>query len=175
VGNNFEMDRNDLGNQKGIFILDVVEETERFVPNEVSPRYRKVYVKTEEDILSLEEISTKDYWVDLFISNSLLINNRKLRRKLESMLENGNFASVDYIDDIAIIRQENTKDVLNEELTSEDLENGVIPTIQLEYTEVIRNHISVQSYGSEKIRNGVMSEFNEIVRIYDESYKSEIE
>ena len=175
VGNNFEMDRNDLGNQKGIFILDVVEETERFVPNEVSPRYRKVYVKTEEDILSLEEISTKDYWVDLFISNSLLINNRKLRRKLESMLENGNFASVDYIDDISITRQENTKDVLNEELTSEDLENGVIPTIQLEYTEVIRNHISVQSYGSEKIRNGVMSEFNEIVRIYDESYKSEIE
>jgi DNA repair exonuclease SbcCD nuclease subunit len=175
VGNNFEMDRNDLGNQKGIFILDVVEETERFVPNEVSPRYRKVYVKTEEDILSLEEISTKDYWVDLFISNSLLINNRKLRRKLESMLENGNFASVDYIDDISITRHENTKDVLNEELTSEDLENGVIPTIQLEYTEVIRNHISVQSYGSEKIRNGVMSEFNEIVRIYDESYKSEIE
>jgi DNA repair exonuclease SbcCD nuclease subunit len=175
VGNNFEMDRNDLGNQKGIFILDVVEETERFVPNEVSPRYRKVYVKTEEDILSLEEISTKDYWVDLFISNSLLINNRKLRRKLESMLENGNFASVDYIDDISITRHENTKDVLNEELTSEDLENGVIPTIQLEYTEVIRNHISVQSYGSEKIRNGVMTEFNEIVRIYDESYKSEIE
>jgi len=172
VGNTFEMDRNDLGNQKGIFILDVVEETERFVPNDVSPRHKKIYVRTEDDILSLEDVSTKDFWVDLFISNSLLINNRKLRRKLEGMLESGSFASVDYIDDITIMRDEKTKDILNEELTEEDLESGVVPTIQLEYTEIIRRFINDSKYDTDKIKNGVMSEFNEVVRVYDESYKS---
>lgn len=171
VGNNFEMDRNDLGNQKGIFILDTIDGTEKFIPNNVSPKFKKVYVKTEDDILMLEDISTSEYWVDLFISNSLLINNRKLRRKLEGMLESGNFASVDYIDDITIHKDENSKDVLNEELTDEDLKNGVIPTIQLDYTEMIRNHITNSIFDTDKTKNGVLQQFNEVVKIYEENYR----
>lgn len=171
VGNNFEMDRNDLGNQKGIFILDVIEGTERFVPNEVSPRFRKVYIKREDDIEILDGVSTKDY-IDLFISNSLLINNRKLRRKLEGMLETGNFASVEYLDDISIERDEKMKELGIEDVPDEDLENGVVPTIQLEYTEMIRDYIGNSKYDSDKIKNGVLQEFNEVVRIYDESYQS---
>lgn len=168
VGNLFEMDRNDLGNQKGIFILDVIEGSERFVPNLVSPKYKKVYLRTEEDILSLDGVSTKDY-IDLFISNSLLINNRKLRRKLEMMLESGNFASVEYLDDITIEKAERGE-IVNEN-TSEDSEDGIIPTIQLEYTEMIREYINNQKYDSDKIKSGVLQEFNEVARIYDDNYK----
>ena len=168
VGNLFEMDRNDLGNQKGIFILDVIEGSERFVPNLVSPKYKKVYLRTEEDILSLDGVSTKDY-IDLFISNSLLINNRKLRRKLEMMLESGNFASVEYMDDITIEKAERGE-IVNEN-TSEDSEDGIIPTIQLEYTEMIREYINNQKYDSDKIKSGVLQEFNEVARIYDDNYK----
>jgi DNA repair exonuclease SbcCD nuclease subunit len=176
VGNNFEMDRNDLGNQKGIFILDTIDGTERFIPNNISPRFKKMYVRSEEDILSLEEVSTKDFYVDLIISSSLLVNNRKLRRKLEGMLESGNFASVDYLDDMSIMRDEKMKELgINEELTQEELEAGVIPTIQLEYTEVIRQYINGQSHDSEKIKSGIVQEFNEVVRIYEENYKSKVE
>jgi len=176
VGNNFEMDRNDLGNQKGIFILDTIDGTERFIPNNVSPRFKKMYVRSEEDILSLEEVSTKDFYVDLIISSSLLVNNRKLRRKLEGMLESGNFASVDYLDDMSIMRDEKMKELgINEELTQEELEAGVIPTIQLEYTEVIRQYINGQGHDSEKIKSGIVQEFNEVVRIYEENYKSKVE
>jgi DNA repair exonuclease SbcCD nuclease subunit len=176
IGNNFEMDRNDLGNQKGIFILDTIDGTERFIPNNISPRFKKVYIRSEEDILSLEEVSTKDFYVDLIISSSLLVNNRKLRRKLEGMLESGNFASVDYLDDMSIMRDEKMKELgINEELTQEELEAGVIPTIQLEYTEVIRQYINGQSHDSEKIKSGIVQEFNEVVRIYEENYKSKVE
>ena len=176
VGNNFEMDRNDLGNQKGLFILDTIDGTERFIPNNVSPRFKKMYVLSEEDILSLEEVSTKDFYVDLIISSSLLVNNRKLRRKLEGMLESGNFASVDYLDDMSIMRDEKMKELgINEELTQEELEAGVIPTIQLEYTEVIRQYINGQGHDSEKIKSGIVQEFNEVVRIYEENYKSKVE
>jgi hypothetical protein len=176
IGNNFEMDRNDLGNQKGIFILDTIDGTERFIPNNISPRFKKMYVRSEEDILSLEEVSTKDFYVDLIISSSLLVNNRKLRRKLEGMLESGNFASVDYLDDMSIMRDEKMKELgINEELTQEELEAGVIPTIQLEYTEVIRQYINGQSHDSEKIKSGIVQEFNEVVRIYEENYKSKVE
>jgi DNA repair exonuclease SbcCD nuclease subunit len=168
VGNNFEMDRNDINNQKGVFILDVLTSDEVFIPNNISPKFKKIYIRTQEDIESLESVSTKDY-IDLFISNSLLINNRKLRRKLETMLESGNFASVDYIDDLVLEKNDEVKSVIDD-ITEEELDNGVVPSIKLEYTDLIRQYINTQKYESEKIKNGVLQEFNEIARIYDEGY-----
>jgi len=167
VGNNFEMDRNDLGNQKGIFILDVIEETQRFIDNNISPKFKKIFIRNQEDIENLNTVSTKDY-IDLNISNSLLINNRKLRRKLEMMLETGNFASVDYIDDI-VKENKDDKSVLDD-ITEEELNQGIIPSIQLDYTDLIREYINTQKYDSEKIKMGIISEFNEIARIYDDGY-----
>ena len=169
VGNIFEMDRNDRDNQKGIFILDTFDNSERFNENNISPRYKRIWVRTEEDILALDSVSTKDF-IDLNISNSLLINNRKLRRKLEMMLETGNFASVEYLDDILLEKQKE-KTVIDE-VTTEELNNGVIPSIQLDYTEIIKEYISNQKYNSEKIKLGVVEEFNQITQIYNENYKS---
>ena len=168
VGNNFEMDRNDINNQKGVFILDVLMCDEVFIPNNISPKFKKIYIRTQEDIESLESVSTKDY-IDLFISNSLLINNRKLRRKLETMLESGNFASVDYIDDLVLEKNDEVKSVIDD-ITEEELDNGVVPSIKLEYTDLIRQYINNQKYESEKVKSGVLQEFNEIARIYDEGF-----
>jgi DNA repair exonuclease SbcCD nuclease subunit len=172
VGNPFEMDRNDLGNQKGIFIIDAIDGSERFIPNDVSPKFRKLYLRNEDDIESLDGVSTKDY-IDLFISNSLLINNRKLRRKLEAMLESGNFASVEYMDDLALMRDQKMREmgIEDDELINEEVEIDVTPTIQLEYTDMIRDYINGSKYDSDKIKNGVLQEFNEVVRIYDDNYK----
>lgn len=170
VGNIFEMDRNDRDNQKGIFILDTIDGSETFIENNISPRYKKVYVRNEEDILSLDSVSTKDF-IDLIISNSLLINNRKLRRKLEIMLETGNFASVEYLDDILLEKKIDEKTIVDE-VTQEELERGVVPSIQLEYTEVIREYINGIKYNTDKIKNGVIQEFNEVAKIYNENYKS---
>jgi DNA repair exonuclease SbcCD nuclease subunit len=170
VGSIFEMDRNDRDNQKGIFIIDTITDSEYFVENNISPRYKKVYVRNEEDILSLDSVSTKDF-IDLIISNSLLINNRKLRRKLEIMLETGNFASVEYLDDILIEKRIDEKTIVDE-VTQEELERGVVPSIQLEYTEVIREYINGIKYNTDKIKSGVIQEFNEVARIYNENYKN---
>lgn len=172
VGNNFEMDRNDINNQKGIFIIDLDNNQEKFIPNEISPKYRKIYLRNQEDIENLESVSTKDY-IDLYISNSLLINNRKLRRKLEVMLESGNFASVDYIDDLVLENNNEESKSIIDDISDEELDGGVVPSIQLEYTDLIRQYINNQKYESEKIKNGVLQEFNEIARVYDDGYKVE--
>lgn len=172
VGNNFEMDRNDTDNQKGIFIIDTILDEERFVPNNISPRYKKIYIRTESDIDSLESISTKNY-NDLYISNSLLINNRKLRRKLETLLESGNFSSVEYIDDI--VTENNKSKTIADEISEEELKNGVVPSIQLDYTDLIRDYIMSQKYESETIKIGIIEEFNEVARIYDENYRDSVE
>lgn len=170
VGNIFEMDRNDRDNQKGIFILDTFDNSERFIENKISPRYKKIWVKTEEDILALDSVSTKDF-IDLNISNSLLINNRKLRRKLEMMLETGNFASVEYLDDILLEKQKEDKTIVDD-ITEEELNSGVVPSIQLDYTEIIKEYISNQKYSSDRVKSGVTEEFEKITEIYNENYKS---
>ena len=56
VGSNFQMDRNDMGDQKGIFILDPHNGDEEFIENKVSPVFKKIYVRTQEDVLSLYDI-----------------------------------------------------------------------------------------------------------------------
>jgi hypothetical protein len=42
----------------------------------------------------------------------------------------------------------------------------------LEYKEVIREYITNQNYPDERVKMGILQEFSEIVRIYDENYDS---
>jgi len=168
IGSLWQMDRNDMGDQKGITILDLNTHKINFVPNTYSPIFKKFRVVNEDDIDKLDELKdTKDY-VDLSISNNLLISNRKLRRKLEVMLEKGNFASVDYIDDI-------TKELVDgEEVneSSEELdENGMEISVQLEYEDYIKEYILKQKYDNDKFKSGIVNEFDEVIKIYNENYK----
>ena len=163
VGSVFQMDRNDLGDQKGIFVIDTIDGSEQFFQNTISPVFKKFSVREESDIDELDTIkNTKDY-IDLIISNNLLINNRKLRRKLETLLETGNFASVEYLDDIVKTEKEKKE----KELTEEELKIS----IQLEYEEFIKNYIENQKYENSDFKRGVIGEFTEIIKIYNENYK----
>ncbi len=163
------MDRNDTGDQKGIFVIDTNNDTEEFFPNNISPVFRKFRVANEEDIDKLDELKdTKDY-IDLVISNNLLISNRKLRRKLEVMLEKGNFASVEYIDDIT--KELVDGEEINESNDVELDENGMEISVQLEYEDYIKEYILKQKYDNDKFKSGVVNEFDEVIKIYNENYK----
>ena len=172
VGSIFQMDRNDTGDQKGIFVINTDDDTEEFFPNNISPVFRKFRAITEEDIDRLDEIKdTKDY-IDLAISNNLLINNRKLRRKLEMMLEKGNFASVDYIDDI-VRKNEDGEDIISEAVEID--EESMDISIKLEYETYIREYIDRQKYENSDFKDGILSEYDEVIRLYNENYKSKID
>ncbi len=172
VGSIFQMDRNDTGDQKGIFVINTEDDSEEFFPNNVSPIFRKFRVITEEDIDKLDEIKdTKDY-IDLAISNNLLINNRKLRRKLEMMLEKGNFTSVEYIDDI-VQKNEEGEDIISEAVEID--EESMDISIKLEYETYIREYIDRQKYENSDFKDGILGEYDEVIRIYNENYKSKVD
>jgi DNA repair exonuclease SbcCD nuclease subunit len=171
IGSLWQMDRNDTGDQKGITILDLETGEVSFNPNTYSPTFRKFKVITEEDIDKLDEISdTKDY-IDIAISNNLLINNRKLRRKLEMMLEKGNFASVEYIDDI--VQKNEDGEEISEAVTID--EESLDISIKLEYESYIKEFIQKQKYENEGFMNGILNEYDEIIRIYSENYKPKVD
>lgn len=166
VGSPYQMDRNDLGDQKGITILDLSTGEMDFSPNKYSPVFRKFSVAQEEDVDRLDELKDSKDYIDLSISNSLLISNRKLRRKLETLLEKGSFSSVEYIDDI-VKPQDDDTDVVNE--SSDD---DINVSIDLEYEDYIREYILRQKYDNEKFKSGILNEFDDVVRIYNENYKN---
>jgi calcineurin-like phosphoesterase family protein len=157
IGNIFEMDRNDRDNQKGIFILNTENETERFIENNISPKFKLINVNKDSDI-DLIDVNSKD-WVDLVISNSLLTNNRKTRRKLEEILEKGNFATIEYVSDEV---EEKKEEILE---TNEDV------SLNLNYNEYISNYIKSLNYESDKIKNGVLEAYNNIIEINEKSNK----
>ena len=172
IGSLYQMDRNDTGDQKGITILDLNTGEVGFHKNDYSPIFRKFRVITEEDIDGLDAIKdTKDY-IDLAISNNLLINNRKLRRKLEMMLEKGNFASVEYIDDI-VQKNEDGEDIISEAVEID--EESMDISIKLEYETYIREYIDRQKYENSDFKDGILSEYDEVIRLYNENYKSKID
>ena len=172
IGSLYQMDRNDTGDQKGITILDLNTGEVGFHKNDYSPVFRKFRVITEEDIDGLDAIKdTKDY-IDIAISNNLLINNRKLRRKLEMMLEKGNFASVEYIDDI-VQKNEDGEDIISEAVEID--EESMDISIKLEYETYIREYIDRQKYENSDFKDGILSEYDEVIRLYNENYKSKID
>ena len=172
IGSLYQMDRNDTGDQKGITILDLNTGEVGFHKNDYSPVFRKFRVITEEDIDKLDEIKdTKDY-IDIAISNNLLINNRKLRRKLEMMLEKGNFASVEYIDDI-VQKNEDGEDIISEAVEID--EESMDISIKLEYETYIREYIDRQKYENSDFKDGILNEYDEVIRLYNENYKSKID
>jgi calcineurin-like phosphoesterase family protein len=169
IGSNFQMDRNDYGDQKGITVLDTNTGETEFIPNLISPIFKKVRVVKEDDIELLEELKgTKDY-IDISISNNLLINNRKLRRKLEVILEGGGFSSIEYIDDITKELEDGESiEVIDESFD----ENSLDISIQLDYEDYIKEYILKQKYENEKFKNGVILEYDDIIKIYKETYNN---
>jgi hypothetical protein len=164
IGSLYQMDRNDMGDQKGITILDLITGKIDFVPNTHSPVFKKFTIREESDIDDMDSLKdTKDY-IDLTISNNLLVNNRKLRRKLEMLLTSGNFASVEYLNDIVLSEEEKEK---SPPMTEEELQ----VSIQLDYEEFIRKYIIDQKYENDKFKSGMLSEFDDIIRVFNESYK----
>jgi len=161
VGSPYQMDRNDMNDQKGITILDLISGKIDFVPNTHSPIFKKFMVLKEDDIDRLDTlVGSKDY-IDLFVSNNLLISNRKLRRKLEILLEKGSFSSVEYIDDI-----------ISKDEVEENKEEALEISVALDYENYIQEYIDKQKYESDKFKTGIRKEFDEIIRIYNENFRT---
>jgi calcineurin-like phosphoesterase family protein len=167
IGSNFQMDRNDYNDQKGITILDTNTGETEFIPNLISPIFKKIRVINEDDIELLECLKTSKDYIDIAISNNLLISNRKLRRKLEIILENGGFSSVEYIDDITN-KLEDIEET--EKLEEFDIENNIDISINLDYEDYIREYIIKQKYENDSFKKGIIDEYVELVKIYKDNY-----
>jgi len=74
IGNPYQMTRSDLGNKKGWYILDFDDGSSRFIENDFSPKFIKVYINEwiEKPFSELKSLCKKNR-VDLYIPTSYLV------------------------------------------------------------------------------------------------------
>ncbi len=162
-----QFDRGDRGDTKGMTILYPSENRTEFIPNTISPIFEKITIKDEKDMDLLENVNKYNY-VDLEIYNSVIVNSRKIRKKLEAMLETGGFAKVDYINDL--VKKEEVTDqkaaMITESIDFVELKKGG----DINYDTVIQTYMQYLEYESDAIKEGVMKEFDTLKEKYQTIY-----
>ena len=88
---------------------------------------------------------------------------------MEIILEKSNFASVEYIDDITKELQDDYE--LNESIEVDEETMDI--SISLDYEDYVKEYILKQKYDNEKFKSGVISEFDEIIKIYKDNYNAQ--
>lgn len=159
VGAPYHMDRNDKGNKKGVYVLDIESGAETFYENTVSPQFKTIEIKTEEDIDKLEmfdETSNpeKKDWYDLVISSTVLLKSKTLSTKLRDVTKKTKILSVKHIDDLLI----GSKDT--------NVEIDTLGT-DLSVDNFIRDYITTQCEATDMVlREKVMTELEDSIRIF---------
>jgi DNA repair exonuclease SbcCD nuclease subunit len=109
LGSPFHLDRNDKGNKKGLTIINFDNDTEEFIENNISPEYKTIEIKKESDLEKLDRLikidnllDDKDNFIDIVINNSVLLNSKEAKRKIEEVAKKKNISSVKYVDDTTV-------------------------------------------------------------------------
>jgi len=152
VGNPYQMTRSDRDNQKGIYILDLENDTHKFIENNYSPIYIKYYIR---DILELNISDIKNEitgnFADIYIPTNILgaynINKlmdyldgvaKKLEPKIydeDNPIENGEFQTSDFSSEINLMSIAN--DFINNQSYDDDLKDRLKKSLVALYNEVI--------------------------------------
>ncbi len=100
VGSPYHLDRNDVDNKKGIWVYDTKKKQDFFIENDFSPEFKKIKIYKESDLLNFSTMLLDKNFIDLEISNNLLINTPHLRLELDKLTNKHKIENIEYIDDV---------------------------------------------------------------------------
>jgi len=160
VGSPYHLDRNDRDDQKGIYILDTETGTYEFIPNNISPEYKMIEINEEKDLSYISSQNFDKDRIDLMISNKLLIENKKVRSKIEQMLQNNSFEQIKWKDDLKL------DDVIDDEdmeFESTDLDINI--------RKLTYEYVNRQQFDSTDVKNKITTILDQMFEIYDDQKK----
>lgn len=130
VGSPYHLDRNDILNTKGIFVYDTKKKKDIFIENDFSPEFKKIQLIEPKDFKTLNQhLETKNF-IDLEVSNNLLLNNPELRLDLDKATNKFKIERLDFIDDIVTDKPKRQINV--------SLKDKSIKDISLEWTNTVK-------------------------------------
>lgn len=100
VGSPYHLDRNDVGNRKGIFVYDTKSKSDFFIENDFSPEFKKIQILEDSDFDTLKSELKTNNFIDISISNNLLLNTPHLRLELDKLTNKHKIENIEFINDI---------------------------------------------------------------------------
>ena len=119
VGSPYHLDRNDIQNTKGIFVYNTKKDKDIFIENDFSPEFKKYKITEKKHIDKLrKELEEENNFIDVEISNNLIINDPKLRLEFDKLANKHKIERIDYINDIVKDEEEDKpkKDFTNKSM-----------------------------------------------------------
>jgi DNA repair exonuclease SbcCD nuclease subunit len=156
VGSPYHLDRNDIGDKKGVYILDIETGDAEFVPNNISPEYKVIEIKNEKDLDKLEAKELKKDRFDLKIANSLLLENKKIRSQVERLLQEKKFEQIKWQDDLKL------EDVIEEKNIDFSTQS-----IDFEIKKLIYDYMNKQNFENEDVNHKIFETLDELFEVYE--------
>lgn len=100
VGCPYHLDRNDINNEKGIWVYNTKNNKDVFIENDYSPQFKKIKIESENDLINLNESIMTNNYVDLIINKSIILNDEKIKLKIEKAINKYSPNDVQWNDDI---------------------------------------------------------------------------
>lgn len=160
IGCPYHLDRNDKGDTKGVYIIDIESGREKFIPNDRSPEYKTIEIVTADDIEKLDKIVSvervladkpMDDWYDITINNSLIMEKPELVKKLMDFSRKKSLSTIKQIDDFEI------KD------TVEDVSLSEIG-VSLSIPDMVRDYVKKQDFKDDIIKEKIMNILEEVIQ-----------
>lgn len=85
VGTPYQLDTNDMDNDKGWWLLDPDNDVEDFIPNKLSPQFKHFHVSDLNDMKSIDPDVVSSNYSYLFIDASLL-TDKKIRKEVNKIM-----------------------------------------------------------------------------------------
>lgn len=154
VGCPYQLDRNDIENRKGIYIVNIKSGKELFIENDYSPEFIKVKVIEEKDIKKLidECDNEKGNYIDLEISKALLVNHPHIKLEIDKIKNKTKIETIEMIDDLVIeesddkpkynIQGKSIKDISLEWVNDVKLSDEVDFFTELEFKKKLKETIN---------------------------------
>jgi phage anti-repressor protein len=143
LGCSFHMNETDEGNKKGLTVLDFNKDVDIFIENNITPEYKTIEIKNEIDLEKLDRlveidnmIDGKNNFINIVINNSVLLNSKEGRKKIEEITNKINILDIKHIDD----------NISNIESDYSDLEDD---SLGITTENIIRNYIKKQQIESD--------------------------
>ena len=151
IGSPYHLDRNDVENQKGIFIYDTKKDTDIFIANNFSPEFIKIKIEDDNDLNKLQDnILTKNF-IDIEVSNQLLVNSPHVRLQLDKICNKFKINNITYIDDIVTNKKEKKIHAYSKDKTIKDISHEWITNIKINENIDIFSDIEIKNKMKETI------------------------
>lgn len=140
VGNPYHLDRNDRGEEKGVWLVDWVTKEREFIVNTINPHYVKFEINSLNDLDGLEQQVGHNY-ADLIINHKLIQESKKLHDKLKALRRKIKISKILWTEPPISINENTWREIKNT-TGNEKIDGAIQEAINsLDYEDPFKNRI----------------------------------